>query len=161
LGGAFVGFVFHGTGEFRAEAVELGLAELDGIVHRGDDPGTGVEDFAGVMVGAILGAFDNAAELVEEKFVVLGAAEETGVLELLPRHAAVGAAGGGGIGDLGMGFEELTKKFVNWNMGLLDVAGFLGAGVAEVDFVGFTPGDFGHMDRCGFIASFAEMLRHG
>ena len=80
----------------------------------------------------MLGAFDDAVELVEEEVVVFGAAEESGVFEFLPVHAAVGAAGSLGIADLGVGFEELVEEFVDGDVGLLDVAGFLGAGVAEV-----------------------------
>jgi hypothetical protein len=58
-----------------------------------------------------------------------------------------------------VGFEELVEELVDGDVGLLDVAGFLGARVAEVDVVGFAAGDFGHVDGCGFVASFAEM--HG
>ena len=73
----------------------------------------------------LLGAFDDATDLVEEEVVVFGAAQEAGIFEFVPRHATVGAARNGGIGNLGVGFEELVEKFVNRDMCLVDIAGLL------------------------------------
>lgn len=158
LGGAFVGFIFDGAGELLAEFVEFGLAQADGILLAR----TGLrflDGLAGVVVGTVLGTFDDAAELVKEEVVILGTAEETGILEFLPGHAAVGTAGDGGIADLGVGLEELIEEFVDGDVSLLDVTGFLCTGVAKVDIVGLAAGDFRHVDGGGLVASFTEM--HG
>ena len=60
---------------------------------------------------------------IDEEVVVFGAAQEAGVFEFLPGHATVRAAGDGGVGDLGLGLEELVEQFVDGDVRLLDVAG--------------------------------------
>ena len=99
---------------------------------------------------------------MRKEIVIFGAAKKAGILpRFLPGHAAIGAAGGGGIRNLGVAFEELIEEFVDRDVGLLDgVAGFLGAGFTEVDVVRLAVGDLDHMNGCGFIASFAEVELH-
>src|SRR5215216_2374670 len=134
LGGAFVGFIFNRPRQFFAKFIEFRLPQAHGVVFLGSRLGD-FDGFARVVIGAVLGAFDDAAELVDEEVVILGAAQKAGILEFLPAHAAVGAAGDGGVADLGVGFQELIEEFVDGDVGLLNVAGFLGAGVAQVDVV--------------------------
>ena len=59
-----------------------------------------------------------------------------------------------------MGLEKLVEQFVNGQMGvsLLDIPGFLGAGIAEMNIVRLAPGDFGQMYLGRLVASFTECM---